>query len=438
MSNPSTSSITPNGKAGNAAPPPDLPPHDAWLLARYLAGGVSVHSQPIDVGMFASELGRDAWQNVDGASDRDAALNAWLATLPKADADALKALIVAQDPSDDGEPTDEPPPPPRLVLHSIDEALDADEEVPWVIDGLFSRGSVSLVFGKPGAKKTWLCLDCGIHVAAGEDWLGRAVEQGPVLVIDEESGPRRLRRRFRWLLNGHGLGRGLPVHFVSLALLNLASNGQDAQAVDELLGQVKPALVVIDALIDVSGGADENAAGDMQRLMQTLRQLAEKHDCAIVLIHHAGKAGQYRGSSAIMGAVDLALEVSSETDSPNVDCRAEKARDVEPFTFAAAAKVDTLHESWDFISTGPKPKTERYSKSEDYVVRWLTDHKAQTIADLEAHVDACTPVAARRAVYGLVKRGIVYRSDAGGPGEKATYDLVPPKDEDRTQPVKNL
>lgn len=420
-----TQSIPPNQNGSNNGSGDPITPLAAWLLMRFAAGGPPI----ADLGKLQGATALEAWSAMAGATDRQAALRAWSATIP--DGAAVVAAIFAADPFGP-EPQDAPPPapaPPRLVLHSADEAFDDEEDIDWVVRGVFSRGSVSLCFGKPGAKKTWLLLDAGVHVAAGLEWLGRVVQQGPVLLIDEESGPRRMRRRLRRLLDAHQLGRGQPIHFSALAALNLASDPIDVVALDEQLGQLKPSLVVIDALIDVSGGADENAAGDMQRLMQALRALAEKHQCAIVLIHHSGKAGQYRGSSAILGAVDLALEITSEPDSANVDIRSEKARDVEAFALSATFKRDDILGAFgtiDFIPTKVTAKAPHLSKSEAYVIRWLTDHKSQSMEDIKSHADTCSAEAARKAVYSLADRNLVRRSDAGGPGVKALYDLVPP------------
>ena len=60
--------------------------------------------------------------------------------------------------------------------------------------------------------------------------------------------------------------------------------------------------MIIDALIDVIGDADENNASQVQAAFHALRSIAENTKVAIVMIHHAGKNGVYRGSSAIEGS----------------------------------------------------------------------------------------------------------------------------------------
>ncbi len=75
--------------------------------------------------------------------------------------------------------------------------------VKWVIDGIFSAGSVSVLVGEPGSKKTWLMLDAAVAVANGDEWLGHATKQMTTLVIDEESGVARLNRRLSTLMRGH-------------------------------------------------------------------------------------------------------------------------------------------------------------------------------------------------------------------------------------------
>jgi predicted HTH transcriptional regulator len=122
------------------------------------------------------------------------------------------------------------------------------------------------------------------------------------------------------------------------------------------------------------------------------------------------------------GAVDLLLRCASKSDSPNIDFSFEKARDVEPFNFAAVAHFEP-----DMFWLTPSAKAARMrpiSKSQRYVVRYLQEHGDSTLNDITSQADVCSENAARQAVYALVDLGYVRRTDAGGAGERATYGLT--------------
>jgi hypothetical protein len=96
-----------------------------------------------------------------------------------------------------------PLPESRFQVHWAREAFGPEVPIDWVIDGIFSAGSVSVLVGEPGSKKTWLMLDAAVAVANGDDWLGHPTRQMTTLVIDEESGVARLNRRLSTLMRGH-------------------------------------------------------------------------------------------------------------------------------------------------------------------------------------------------------------------------------------------
>lgn len=316
-------------------------------------------------------------------------------------------------------------PPPRYVLHYALEAMQPQEPIDWIIHELFSAGSVSLLVGEGGTKKTYSLLDAALCVATGKPWLDRPVSQGAVLIIDEESGDRRIKRRISEVMRGHGVD-DMTLAWVTLAQFNLTTKA-DIDEVDKLIVHTGAKLVIIDALADVALGADENAVKDMQPLFMGLRGLAEQYQCAIVLIHHANKAGTYRGSSAIKGAVDALIMVESKRKSPTIEFVVVKGRDVDEFEFAAYAEFakDTEDNStFRLHPTKPLDKLEHYSKSESYVLDYLREHGPTTLAVLKDKADRCTPNAARLAVYSLVQRGKVARMDAGGPGDTALYGIV--------------
>ena len=77
-------------------------------------------------------------------------------------------------------------------------------------------------------------------------------------------------------------------------------------------------LVIIDASADIMPGGDENSVQDTQPIFHCLRAIAEEAQCAIIVIHHSNRNGQYRGSSALKGAVDLMLMIHSEKNSDGV------------------------------------------------------------------------------------------------------------------------
>ncbi|MCX6065491.1 MAG: AAA family ATPase, partial [Chloroflexi bacterium] len=215
---------------------------------------------------------------------------------------------------------------PRYVLRSAFDALQPQPPIEWIVDKLFSAGSVSLVVGEAGSKKTWSLIDLAVAIANGETWLHFPTTPGAVLIVDEESGQRRLARRLGDALRGHDAGHATPLYYVSLAAFDFGK-ADDVNQLHSLITQTGARFVVIDALADVMPGRDENAVQFVQPVFIALRKVAELTQAAIVIIHHSNKAGGYRGSTAIKGAVDLMLQVESQPESPNIDFKTEKARD---------------------------------------------------------------------------------------------------------------
>lgn len=321
----------------------------------------------------------------------------------------------------------EPPPTdaPRYVLRSASDALRPQPPIEWIVENLFSAGSVSLVVGEAGSKKTWSLIDLAVSVARGETWLRFPTTPAPALVVDEESGSRRLARRLGQTLRGHKADEQTPLYYVSLAAFDFGKL-EDVNILHGLILQTGARFVVIDALADVMPGRDENAVQFVQPVFIALRRVAESTQAAIVIIHHSNKAGGYRGSTAIKGAVDLMLQVESQPDSPNVDFRTEKARDTEPLTFAAVAHFEPERFYMTESAGGPSIKL---GKAQEFVIRYLTTNANATIDEITGHADTCSPEAARRAVYSLAgeKVGYVVRTDdggSGGRGLKAAYSLT--------------
>lgn len=55
-----------------------------------------------------------------------------------------------------------------------------------LVTGLLPLGANIVVFGQPGCGKSFLALDLGLHIAAGQAWLTRPVQQGGVVYVAAE------------------------------------------------------------------------------------------------------------------------------------------------------------------------------------------------------------------------------------------------------------
>jgi hypothetical protein len=320
--------------------------------------------------------------------------------------------------------------PDRFALTWADHVYEASAPLEFLVgedrNGLITKGSVNLLVGEGGSKKTWAALDLAVCVAMGEKWLDFPTRQTAVLIVDEESGPRRLQRRLFETLNGHLVQRedAPPIAFTSLNLLDMR-NPEDVNALHVKILESNAGLVIIDALADIMPGADENAVKDVQPVFMQLRRVAETTQAAIVVIHHSNKQNGYRGSTAIKGAVDLMLMVDSTPESKYITFSADKARDIEPRKFTAAAYWQAEKAQFYLTATEVNPKAQT-SKAQRFVLRFLADNPNAEMAEITNAADVCTPNTARQAVYNLVDSGHVQKTGTGkvGRGNKQQFDLT--------------
>lgn len=294
-----------------------------------------------------------------------------------------------------------------------------------VVQDLITDASLTILAGAGGAGKTWAMLDMGACVAMGKQWLGREVTQGAVLVIDEESGARRLHDRCGMVLRGHDATVETP--FFYTCLNGFVLSGQDAEisaaAMTDLVRAFDARLVIIDALTDIALGLDENDAAQMAQIMKPLRMVVEATGAAVVVLHHTNKSGGTRGSTNIPALADLSMVLTRpERNEPIVNFKSDKARDVAEFEFAAELNFDTGR-FW--LSPRKAVNVQRFSKVETYVMRWLEAEGEGQISDMENEDEGMTLSKVRKAVGELKAGGHIIRTDNGKAKAAGTYALKP-------------
>jgi hypothetical protein len=321
---------------------------------------------------------------------------------------------------------------PRIVVRNAAYVLQPQPPIEYIIEKIITEKSVNMYYGEPGSKKTYSLLSLAVCVALGKPWLEFTTRQTKVLIVDEESGETRLNKRLGDAIRGEIGDDSALVEYVSLAGFILNEPG-DVALLEALVTERGAGLVIIDALADVMTG-DENSKEDTQPIFRALRKIAEHTGAAIIIIHHSNRTGSYRGSSAIKGALDVMVKISSDDQSNFIMYQTEKTRDIEPMTWAALAYWT---ENQFYLTIAERQsKTRRHSASDEYVLKYLKEHGASALPDIMGAADTCSPAAARQAVYRLAIASEIYRTNpgtTGGRGNAAIYDLSK-RDEDENPP----
>ena len=212
---------------------------------------------------------------------------------------------------------------PKRKLELIPSWELKDVAVRWLIKDIMPAESFMALYGRPGSYKSFVALYLSCCIAMGSEAFGKDAVQGSVVYIAGEGGAG-LKRRWDALRIHHEIEDDAPVYFIK-AQLNLRSTLEDAEAVIAAIRElgVVPSLIVVDTFARAFAGGEENSAKDVGEAVSVLGYLQEQMRCGVLIVHHAGKdeSRGMRGSSALLGAVDLELEckkISSETSSERV------------------------------------------------------------------------------------------------------------------------
>lgn len=98
------------------------------------------------------------------------------------------------------------------------------------------------------------------------------------------------------------------LHFYKEAL-QVMDDAQLVQFVNQIRSH-NPALVIIDTMARSAIGLDENSSKDVGLFIQRVDHIRFEFGCSTLVVHHTGKSGSMRGSSALYGAADAVLAVN--------------------------------------------------------------------------------------------------------------------------------
>jgi len=197
-------------------------------------------------------------------------------------------------------------------------------QIQWLVEDLLPVGGLAVVYGDGGVKKTYAALDLAVCISEGRDWLGMPTRKGAVLVIDEEGGEEPLGARVHDVQAGHGAS-GENVYCACMSGFNF-THARDCDELKALITATGAVFVIVDAVQDCMAGCSENDASDVGAFLHGLRMIATEKKAATWLIHHANKAGEFRGSTVFRGGPDLLLLQESDQGSSSIVFTVKKGR----------------------------------------------------------------------------------------------------------------
>lgn len=218
---------------------------------------------------------------------------------------------------------------PKIVFETATTLLAKPEpKLEWLIENMWVDKSRGLIAGNPGVGKTWLALDMLISVASGQLCLGRyPVQQGAVLLMEEEASELNLSRRLHSMARARGLSAEALAN-IHLAIRSFAKMPAHVAEIGRYILEHNIKLVVFDSLRRFHS-ADENSSSDMQPILDAFGRL-NMCGTSVVLIHHLAKAGadhhskplfeRLRGSSDLWAWRDCILGVEGEEEASECIC----------------------------------------------------------------------------------------------------------------------
>ena len=206
---------------------------------------------------------------------------------------------------------------------------------PWSIDGALS--GTTLLWGEPGIGKSFVAMSMAVSIASGRPWIGHKVKQGAVVYVAGEGGEEavglRLRTAlFEWQIDlddEYDRIEVAPIHVVTPGV-NLVPGPSELTDLIGLEPEIRPRLIVIDTLSRCFIG-DENKQDDMGRFVRSLDLLRHHYESDLLVIHHANRQHEIRGSSVLFGAADVSWHLSkADKGDASLVMKADKLRERAP------------------------------------------------------------------------------------------------------------
>jgi hypothetical protein len=160
-----------------------------------------------------------------------------------------------------------------------------------IIEGVLGQGDKLILSASSKAGKTWLMLDLAYAVQNGATWLGHSCRKANALYINFELTEQWTAERVRLIVRDRSIekhpevlnlrGRQVTWHSLSKHIQNHLKKSQKNYGI-----------IILDPIYKMLGDNDENANGDIGKLLNSLEQMGHENNAAIAFSHHHSKGNK--------------------------------------------------------------------------------------------------------------------------------------------------
>ena len=194
----------------------------------------------------------------------------------------------------------------------------------WLYGFDLVRGELTVIGSPGGAGKSSLAIGMAICAATGRELLGEKIRGGSnlkALIINAEDSTVELRRRTHAFCLAHNVAardlNGLTVvgaddlwvqqiSFLRTNEKGMSALNQDSfDALQLALDALHPDVIVLDPLVSFCAGGNMNDNAVMSSVMRKLKEIAARHECAVLIVHHTRKGGDAGNVETISGAAAI-------------------------------------------------------------------------------------------------------------------------------------
>ncbi|MCI8601866.1 MAG: AAA family ATPase [Oscillospiraceae bacterium] len=190
------------------------------------------------------------------------------------------------------------------------------QPIQYLVEGLLTPG-LYILGGAPKIGKSWMCLQLGLAICSGENFLGCQIRPSEVLYFCLEDSSNRIHRRAAELTNS------APKGFYLCGQAAPLGAGFEEQLLSILQRQPAIRLVIVDTLQKIRSSRSGNAYAQDYQEMAALKNLADQCGICLLAVHHLRKMpdddpmNRLSGTTGLSGCADGTLILARDRRSSN-------------------------------------------------------------------------------------------------------------------------